>query len=707
MKLRWKYFLVLLVASLTPMLAVTFISQNASKKLAGTLSAQTQAELMETVRREIVSATENYALITRRSKSSMEFALAALVRETGIVQGLPKPDPGQVYLAADFDNPDRSPEDLVSSELHSKILADGRLAPKPVSYRHPNFLLAPGVRRSAVSDEIARLTRLTPALAGIFEEMAEAILWIYASTESGVHISYPGHGGYPPGYDPRQRPWYLRAKRKMKITWGPPIVDATTGQLTFTVSAPFFDAAGAMAGVAAIDVLIPKVLLKTLISTQWSQQMKSFMVGYSDPDEGGERELWILSQDEQEFSAGYRGATPKSGLYFDVRREEFSKLLPLFESQTSGSFQRPYQGEDAFWSFASIFPKLHFVIIAPKQIVMQLPETVGESFSRYTHGQTMITIGAVITVVLLVSGLALYFSRTNTRDLAAIAHGFQRLGDGDLSTRLDLHFNDERDLIVTSFNQIAPRVKEYLRMSRTLGLAKDVQRRLLPRRDPELEGFDIAGTSLYCEETGGDYYDFIPMGADRMAVVVGDVSGHGVSAALLMATARALVMQRTALPGATAGIMNDVNRRLSMDTADTGNFMTFFYCEIKAGAREVRWVRAGHDPALLYDPRRDRFDELKGRGMALGLDDGFEYEEYRRSLQPDQIILIGTDGIWEMRSNSGVMFGKQRLKAKIREHREATARELITAITDALNDFRGQTPPEDDVTMVVIKAAVA
>jgi phosphoserine phosphatase RsbU/P len=703
MKIRWKLFFILLVASLTPMLVVTLISQNASKKLGRIILTQTQAELMETVRREIISATENYALITRRSKSSIEFALAALIREAGLTQTRPAPEATKVYFATDFESPATAPPDLTHSNLHVQLMKDGGRVPKQVSYGHPNFLLAPGVSPGSVSDEILRLKQLSPALAGITKEMKDALLWLYACTESGVHVSYPGHGGYPQGYDPRQRPWYKRAIKKGGMTWGSPIVDATTRQLTFTVSAPFFGPDDEIAGVAAIDVLIPTVLLKSHISAQWSQQMKSFLVGYSDPDESGRRELWILSQEEQDYSVGYQDTTLKKGLFFDVRREEFAELLPLFKKSDTGIFERPYQGEDAFWAYASIFPDLHFVIIAPKAMVTALPEKVGEHFSSYTHDLTVISIVAVAIVVAVVAGLALFFSRVTTRNLEAIVHGFKRLGRGDFSTLIDLQFNDERDLIVTAFNQIAPRLKEYLRMRRTLGLAKEVQQSLLPRKVPSLAGFNIAGASLYCEETGGDYYDFIPVGDDRLAVVVGDVSGHGVSAALLMATARALVMQRAALPGATAGIVGDVNRLLSLDTFDTGNFMTFFYCELTAGRHEVRWVRAGHEPALIYDPEKDRFDQLKGRGIALGLDDSFGYEEYRRRLNSEEIVLIGTDGIWEMRAENGDMFGKQRLKAIIRENRSAAAEQIVAAIMDSLNGFRGHRAPEDDVTMVVIK----
>jgi sigma-B regulation protein RsbU (phosphoserine phosphatase) len=659
------------------MAAFTVISQKASKKLGKSISGQTQKALIETVRREIVSATENYAMITRRAKSSLEFALHALIREARITLDLPLPEPTKIYYAKDFEDSKTAPEDLAPSLIHMKILKDGRPLPKLISYKHPNFLVAPGVHRADVREDIARFTRLSPALKGIAGELDDSLFWIYASLESGVHISFPGHGGYPEEYDPRLRPWYIRAKNQGGLTWGPPIVDATTNQLTFTVSAPFFKPDGSFAGVAAIDVLIPNVLLKSQISSQWSRNMQSFLVGQSDVTASGKKQLWILSQKKKTDTVGYMAGDSKTGMFFQEGQNDFSILTQHFKKKKSGSLEMPYQGVDSFWAFATIFPDLHFVIVAPKSIVMGLSEEVGESFSSFTRGQTTISIAAVVIVIIVVAGIALFVSRTNTKKVMSIVNGFKRLELGDFSVRLALQFKDERDLIVTTFNQIMPRLEEHLRMSRALGVAKDVQQSLLPNDDPTLQGFDIAGTSLYCEETGGDYYDFINIKDDRLAVVVGDVSGHGVSSALLMATARALIMLRASMPGPAASIINDVNKHLSLDTYDTGNFMTFFYCELTASDREVRWVRAGHDPALIYDPETDEFDELKGHGLAFGLDYTFEYEEFQRTLTPKQIILIGTDGIWEMRNDADEMFGKERLMEIIRSNSSATAKEMV------------------------------
>jgi sigma-B regulation protein RsbU (phosphoserine phosphatase) len=337
---------------------------------------------------------------------------------------------------------------------------------------------------------------------------------------------------------------------------------------------------------------------------------------------------------------------------------------------------------------------------------MTLPEEVGQMFVEYAREQTAITGVMVLMALLFVGVVAFFTSRFSTGYILIIIDAWKRLARGDFSVRLKSRVKDERDQMVQAFNEIVPKIEEHMRMRNALGLAQEVQQSLLPQSDPSLPGFDIAGASIYCDETGGDYYDFIETnrgGQAGLSVVVGDVSGHGVSSALLMATARALIMLRSSMPGEAAGIINDVNRYLSLDTTQTGNFMTFFYCELTERETEIRWVRAGHDPALVYDPATDVFDELKGQGVALGLDASFAYDSFHRRLATGQVIVIGTDGIWEMQNEAGEMFGKQALMQVIRNNHAANARQIVDKVTDALEKFRGDEAPEDDVTLVVIK----
>jgi sigma-B regulation protein RsbU (phosphoserine phosphatase) len=244
-------------------------------------------------------------------------------------------------------------------------------------------------------------------------------------------------------------------------------------------------------------------------------------------------------------------------------------------------------------------------------------------------------------------------------------------------------------------------------MRQSLYLAKEVQQALLPRSAPEIQGLDIACRSVYCDETGGDYYDFIA-GAEGdagiLSVVVGDVSGHGISSALLMATARAFLRQRSARAGSIVHIVSDVNRQLTQDVEESGGFMTLFYLTLDAKQNRLHWVRAGHDPAILYDPGTDRFEELRGVGMALGvqIDAKFEQNE-KNNLTNQQIIILGTDGIWEARNPRGQMFGKEPIYSIIRQNHAASAAEILTNSFNVLDRFMEGSAPEDDVTMIVIK----
>jgi sigma-B regulation protein RsbU (phosphoserine phosphatase) len=118
---------------------------------------------------------------------------------------------------------------------------------------------------------------------------------------------------------------------------------------------------------------------------------------------------------------------------------------------------------------------------------------------------------------------------------------------------------------------------------------------------------------------------------------------------------------------------------------------------------QIRWVRAGHDPALIYDPPNGTFDELKGDGIPLGLDDTIAYESYERHIKPGQIIVIGTDGIWEAHNGAGEMFGKKAFMEIIRENHTAPSQQIVDTVMEELERFRGNGAREDDITLVVIK----
>ncbi|NIP27056.1 MAG: SpoIIE family protein phosphatase [Phycisphaerae bacterium] len=476
------------------------------------------------------------------------------------------------------------------------------------------------------------------------------------------------------------------------------MVDATTHQLTLTVSMPFRHPDGSFAGVAAMDIQIAYALLEDTTASRWSQKMSSFIIGAEKSTTSEEKKIWVLSSQEKITQPG-----SKSGGVIFSQSPEIEELFQRIKNKKSGYLDMPYKGVDSLWAYAAMFADQYFVIVVPKSEIMTLPEEVGQMFVEYSKNRTAITGVVVVLALFLVGTVAFFTSRISTGHILTIIDAWKRLAKGDFSVRLKATMKDERAQLIHAFNEIVPKLEEHLSMSIALGLAQEVQQSLLPKDDPSLLGFDISGSSLYCYETGGDYYDFIDLDQDRLAVVVGDVSGHGVESALLMATARALIMIRASLPGSAASIINDVNKHLSLDTSDTGNFMTFFYCELTASDPEIRWVRAGHDPALLYDPDTDEFDELKGQGSALGLDISFQYDSFQRRIEPGQIIVVGTDGIWEMHNKAGEMFGKEALKEIIRCNHTASARQIVDTITKTLEGFREDKAQEDDVTLVVIK----
>lgn len=319
---------------------------------------------------------------------------------------------------------------------------------------------------------------------------------------------------------------------------------------------------------------------------------------------------------------------------------------------------------------------------------------------------------ALLIFTLLVEGsLTLILAHFLTRSIVEPVHRLQeamnRVAAGDLSVRARLNDNNELGHLGDLFNRMTAGLRERFELRRTIALAREVQQTLLPRQDPQIPGLEMAGRSIYCDATGGDYWDYLlpDSGGDGcIGIAVGDVSGHGLPAALLMASVRAALRQRVALGGDIATILGDVNRQFSRDAETSGNFMTLFYLVIDRLAGRLEWVRAGHDPAILYDPHEDRFENLDGKGMALGVDVDTAYTaSCWDALAVGQVILLGTDGIWEARTAGGEMLGKARVRSLLRDQAHRSAAEIVTALAEMVGEFVGEQRPEDDLTMVVFK----
>jgi sigma-B regulation protein RsbU (phosphoserine phosphatase) len=235
-----------------------------------------------------------------------------------------------------------------------------------------------------------------------------------------------------------------------------------------------------------------------------------------------------------------------------------------------------------------------------------------------------------------------------------------------------------------------------------------VQQKLLPAEAPPMRGLDVHGFSAYCDETGGDYYDYLLpdetlAGDGPVLFVIADVMGHGIASALGMASARAILKAREhdAAPlGALMAALND----LLVPEMGGRRFITMLLLQIDAARRTATWTAAGHDPAIVYDPQTDTFGETGYGGIPLGIDQGETYEQHTYAmLRPGQVIVLGTDGVWDTTDATGDFFGQTRVKEIVRENFKRSSREIAEAIRTATESFRGNRPQRDDVTLVVIK----
>lgn len=498
------------------------------------------------------------------------------------------------------------------------------------------------------------------------------------------------------GYDPRTRPFYLKAKQEKRLVWLPPYVFYDQGVPGITCADPLYDSAGKLRGVFTVDFDLNA--LADFTSRLSISPHSDLFLFTSDG-------LLLAHPNKRLISRiGQRGIgeLPKLSDVQDPLVESFQRELanvPLREANEFHAFQftrdrKDYiasattfrMGDDLTWVVGALAPASDFL-----------------GGVRRSERIALIVSGAAVLLALV---LAAMLARRVSGPVLDLIGFMGRVGKGELDARADFGGSREFRQLSNALNHMIDDLRDHIRLRDSIQIAKDVQQRLLPMRVPNIEGLDIAGHNTYCDETGGDYYDFLlpeGIGPGKVMLAVGDVVGHGVAAALVMAGVRAVVRDRVSHCGNFPELMSRLNGLLFGDLGGFG-FMTMHISIVDAIAGTFCWASAGHDPALIYDPVCNCFAELKFGDIPLGVLDDAQYEQYiHEGLRPGQVIVIGTDGVWEARNEAGEVFGKERLREVIRNAASGSAAQVSAAILEKLTAFRWKARPSDDITFIVVK----
>ena len=303
-------------------------------------------------------------------------------------------------------------------------------------------------------------------------------------------------------------------------------------------------------------------------------------------------------------------------------------------------------------------------------------------------------------------------SETRSEMVAPIISNTEVIGVFDLeSDELNAYSEDDLEVLLLLASQVAIIIEKVMlheqliekqRLEGQLEVARQVQLELLPPRDPQLEGYDISAYNFPTEEVSGDYYDWVRIYDDQIGLVIADVSGKGVPAALLMAFLRASLRAATHIGYSPHISMAKVNYLL-WESIERNQFVTAFYAILDVTNKTLTYTNAGHNPPVLLKQNGDVSFIDRG-SIPLGMFRDTRYHEYYLTTEPGDVLMLYTDGATEAQNPEGEEFGRERLAKAVKVNRQLGARELITAVHAEVLEWTDGHGATDDVTFFVIKA---
>lgn len=392
---------------------------------------------------------------------------------------------------------------------------------------------------------------------------------------------------------------------------------------------------------------------------------------------------------------------------------------------------RDLSGDPSYWSSIRTFGVSIFSLtqvvdgeLEPSNLILNLGVGLQDLRSEFLEGDNnlnlvpVILLAIVALLFLTIEFFAIFFGVRISEGFVTAVHslhkGTRALAKGDLDTYIDIPNEDEFGDLAESFNEMTVAIRQGREdalakeaLTQEMATAREIQERLLPSQEPALMGFEVTGASIPSREVGGDYFDFIIRDNDSIGIAIGDVSGKGMPAALLMSNLQASLHGQVIHPSTVSEVVGLVNDLLVAST-DSHMFATFFYGLLNTSSGNFTSTNAGHNPPLVL--RADgSMETLNSGGLLLGMLSGQQYKQESVQLDPGDVVVLYTDGITEAvgpgidEDNVDAMFGEEALEEVVRNSSHLPAVGIKEAILAAVSLHTEGVAQSDDITLVVIR----
>ena len=603
-----------------------------------------------------------------------------------------------------------SPSRYASSAFSPVHLSE---APDTLSAR---YMFSAGVRETGeLYKELRVISNMEEIFEPIMKNNSRFLDNLYVGTSSGIFYQYTDNNVFLKDYVVTKRHWYLNSVSEPdKIMWKETEIDSY-GRPCITASMAVKGPDGDIVAVVAADVNF--------------EQMMSNVIG-SGLGETGTTFLLGAKRDLLAYSAFMEDVKEHNGLYnaFADHFTDPDSVLKKIDDCAFGdgeAFHAEMDGREIYMTARRI-PSTGWLLCTAKnaeEITEPIGKVTDQSDRLFADARTQMTsefknlvinaILAIAVIALIVAVVEYFISRTISKPIIKLTDTVKNTGEGDFDKKSDINSRDEIGDLARGFNKMQDDLKLYTehlktvtaekeRISAELNVATKIQADMLPRifpPFPQKKEIDLFASMAPAKEVGGDFYDFFLVDDNHLALVMADVSGKGVPAALFMVISKTLIKNRTMQGGTPAQILEDVNNLLC-EGNDADMFVTCWLgiCDLTTGV--ITAANAGHEfPAVCGSDRQ--FALLKDRhGFVLAGMEGARYRDYEIQLERGGSIFVYTDGVPEATNADSAMFGTDRMLENLNRCADKKPDLFISQVSSAVNEFTGEESQFDDITMV-------